>query len=273
MPRSATRTALLMMVVPALASAATLFGQTAPSPSAADALARARSLYYTPVNQGLRSLHCEVHFAWKDFMQKAANQQIPDTDPRLKYLQSVALSVDDDLQGSGELHWQAPAPPPDGTEDSVGKIRDGMRQMWAGFFQSWNSFMTGDLITVDPQSKVERTASGFHVATRESGGLAEEQFDPNLVLTSVHISTSTLESTIHPTFAPGPQGLLVTAIRSSYQQPPSAPPTEVTMGLRYSAVNNFQLPSELNVAVGPAQFSFQLVNCTVQTQITQPAAH
>ena len=228
----------------------------------------ARKLYYTPVDAGLKSFHCDVNFDWKGFIQKASNQAVPDADPRLHYLQTIQLSVDDDLRGSGELHWNAPSPPPDNTEDSVSKIRDGMQQMWSGFFQSWNGFITGDLVTLDAKATAEHTPAGYHVAVRTGPGLAEETFDNTLLLKSVHVTTPTLESTVTPTFTPGPQGLLVTGIASSYKQPPSAPPTEVRMDVQYGPVGTFQLPSALRVNVGPASFEYKLANCTVATQLT-----
>lgn len=239
------------------------------SPEAA--LSKVRSRYYTPVDAGLESFHCEVRFDWKDFMQKATNQQIPDDDERLKYLRTIGLSVDDSLHGTGSLSWHAPTPPPDHSEASIAKIKGGMQQIWSGFFQSWNSFVSGDLTSIDPKATVERNPQGFHVTAREEDGSAEEQYDGDLLLKTVRVSTSTLESTIHPTFTASPQGLLVTDILSSYKQPPSAPtPTEVDMRIRYAPVGSFQLPSELQIAVGPAQFAFQLFNCTVSTHISKP---
>ena len=40
------------------------------------------------------------------------------------------------------------------------------------------------------------------------------------------------------------------------------------MAIDYAPVEGFQLPAGLQVAVGPAAFTFVLKNCTVQTQIT-----
>lgn len=242
--------------------------QTPGSPSAATALSKARPLYYTPVDGGLQGFHCEVNFDWRDFMQKAANAPIPAGDPRLAYLQAVKLSVDDDLRGQGRLDWTASGPEPDGTEDSVEKVRGGLQQLWSGFFQSWNGFFTGDLMTLDARAIVEQTAAGYHVSMGTSANLAEEQYDPKLLLENVHVATPTFDSTIVPTFAPGAQGLLVTSMRSVYRKPPGAEPTNVVMEVNYAPAGGFQLPSEVRVAVGPAAFDFHLVNCTVRSQLT-----
>lgn len=247
---------------PALSQAADL------SPSVT--FGKARALYYTPVDNGLQGFHCEVTFDWKDFIQRATNQAIPESDARLKYLQTIQLSIDDDLRGRGELHWAAPTTAPEASADSVGKIRDGMQQMWSGFFQSWNGFYTGDLVSLDAKATVERTAEGgFRVAVRTGPSLAEELYDNKLLLKSVHVATPTLESTIMPAFATTPKGLIVSAIGSSYKQPPTAQPTDVQMTLTYAPVGAFQIPSALAVSVGPAKFDYHLNNCTVRTELTQ----
>lgn len=243
-------------------------GVEAQAPSAASAIRRARALYYTPVDNGLQSFRCDVSFDWKNFMQKASNQAVPDEDARLKYLQSVRLSVEDTLRGAGELHWNAPAPPPENSADSVEKIREGLQQVWSGFFQSWNGFITGDLVTLDSKAVAEPTPEGYHVSVRTGSSLAEEQFDSALLLQSVHVTTPTLDSTVLPLFQHDNHGLLVTTIDSSYRQPPSAAPTDVHMEIAYAPVSRFQLPSKLTVVVGPATFAFGLESCTVQSQIT-----
>ncbi len=264
------------MTHPKLAIAALLLAPLLPSKTpaqapatAATALSKARALYYTPVDAGLQGFTCEVNFNWREFMQKAANAPIPDGDPRLAYLQSIKLSIEDDLHTGGRLNWTAPGPEPDGTEDSVDKVRGGLQQLWSGFFQTWNGFVTGDIVTLDTKSTVEQTAAGFHVRTGTSANFAEEQFDPKLLLQSVHVTTPDYDSTIAPTFLPGTRGLLVTSMRSQYRKPPASDPTEVVMQVTYAPVNSFELPAEVKVAVGPAAFDFHLINCTVRTQLSQ----
>lgn len=262
---------ILGLLLSATLSPALLHAQAAPAGadlSPAAAFSKARALYYTPSDQGLQGFHCEVSFDWKTFLQKATNQPVPDNDPRLQYLRTIQLTVDDTLRGTGELHWTAPAPPPDGTEDSVNKMRSGFQQIWSGFFQSWNGFFTGDMVTLDSKATVEHTPAGFHVAVRNGPGLAEEQYDNNLLLQKVHVGTPTLDSTVLPSFTPTPQGLLVTSFRSTYRQQDAAAAVDVLMNVRYAPVSSFQLPSEVTVSVGPASFDFHLANCTVQTKLS-----
>lgn len=258
-----------LLLLPALTLGLTvpLFSQTtSPAPDASHALDKARSLYYTPVDHGLQSFQCGVSFDWKTFIEKASHQPVADTDARLVYLRTVKLSAQDDLHGKGELHWLASTPAPEGNADAVGRMRDGLQQLWAGFFQSWNGFVTGDMVTVDPAAKVETTPDGYRMSARSGSGLAEELFNRSLVLQAVNTSTTAVESSMLPHFEPSAQGLLLTGIHSTYRQPPSAPPTSVDMQVTYAVTNGFELPASLTINAGPATFAFTLANCTVNTQ-------
>lgn len=253
--------ALLLSLCPALLSQA-----SSTAPDASHAIDRARALYYTPVDHGLQSFQCGVSFDWKTFIEKASHQPVAETDARLVYLRTIQLSVHDDLHGKGELRWLASTPAPEGNADAIGRMRDGLQQLWSGFFQSWNGFVTGEMVTVDPAAKVEATPDGFRMSARSGSGLAEELFDRSLVLQAVNTSTTAVESSMLPHFEPSAQGLLLTSIHSTYRQPPTAAPTTVDMQVGYAVSNGFELPSSLTITAGPALFAFTLANCTVNTQ-------
>ena len=247
--------------------------QTPASP--ATAFRKARSLYYTPIDTGLQGFTCDVGFKWKQFIETANHGPVAETDERLAYLRSIKLSVTDDLNGSGQLLWAAPTTAPDASEQSVAQIRSGMQAMWSGFFQSWNGFYTVYLVSLgENKTTVEKTARGYHVITTQSGKLAEETFDSNLALLSLHVSTPTLDSNLTPIFAGSAGGRLVTNLNSVVKQPPSAPGTVVDMAVHYQPVNGFQLPAELQINVaGAADFDFTLSNCTVRTALNTGPGH
>ena len=264
-----SRFALFSLFCPALLGLTQASAQTS-QVSAAVAFSKARALYYTPVDNGLQGFHCDVSFDWKTFIQKSTGQPVPDTDERLQYLRSIKLSVDDDLHGTGELHWAAPTPAPEASEAAVGQIRNGMGQMWHGFFQSWNGFYTGEIVSVsDNKTAVERTGDGYHLSSHDASGLAEEQYDSRFVLQSLHVATPQVDSTTTPVFTDTPNGRIVTQLNSMYKTPATAPGAEVKMAVQYAPVNGFQIPSEVTVeVVGTASFDFHLSGCTVRTQLT-----
>ncbi len=246
--------------------------QTSVSPAAA--FRAARMLYDTPIDRGLQGFQCDVVFNWKQFLEKAVNGPVEENNERLAYLRSIKLSVTDDLNSTGELHWVAPTTAPDASEASIGQIRSGMQALWGGFFQSWNGFMTGDLVSIaDKNTTVERTANGFHVFSSQNGKVAEETYSGDFTMESLHVSTPQTDNMLSPVFEVTPRGRLVTNLNSVVKQPPTAPGTTINTTIHYAPVNGFQLPAEvlINVA-GTASFDFGLNNCTVKMQVT-PANH
>ncbi len=267
------RAAFTIMLASGLPAPGVLVSAQAPARATASPAAefrRARALYYTPVDRGLQGFTCDVGFNWKQFIEKANSGPVPDTDERLAYLRTIKLSVTDDLNGTGQLLWVAPTTAPDASEQSVAQIRSGLQALWSGFFQSWNGFYTGDLVSLgDSKTTVERTANGYHVFTSQGGKLAEESYNGSLVLLSLHVATPTLDSNLTPIFVDTAQGRLVTNLNSIVKQPPSAPGVTVDMTLHYAPVNGFQLPSALSINVGgTTNFDFTLSNCTVRTQLS-----
>lgn len=237
--------------------------------SAAAAFREARNLYYTPADQGLLGFQCDVTFDWKQFIEKATSAPVQDTDERLRYLQSIKLSVSDDLNGTGSLDWVAPTTAPDASEASVTQIRTGLQALWSGFFQSWNGFFSGDLFSLQGNTGVERTTGGYHVFTRQNRGTAEEQYSADFLLGSLHVATPEIDSVLTPHFERTPQGRLITGMNSVVRRPPSAPGTSVNTTARYAPVEGFQLPSELVISVaGTTSFHFRLSQCTVRKKAT-----
>ncbi len=108
----------------------------------------ARALYYTPTTQGLKSFRCTVDFDWKDFLTRYSGADVKDDSPYLQYLRTVHLAISDDLNGDGKLEWTTASATPEGKEDAVAKIKDGMQQMMLGFFSSWNAYMNGNMVPV-----------------------------------------------------------------------------------------------------------------------------
>src|SRR5580704_4072400 len=76
-------------------------------------LTAAHTLYYTPTASGLKSFHCEAAIDWKSMLTRLSGVDIPDDNPALKFLQTVHLSVDDDLKGNGSLGWTSESNAPD----------------------------------------------------------------------------------------------------------------------------------------------------------------
>ena len=240
----------------------------AQAPTPASRIEQARTLYYTPTSAGLKSFHCDVTVDWKDLLARFGAGDLPATDPTLVYLQSLKLSLDDNLTGVGGLNWVPPAgaSPED---DSVAKIHGGMMQMISGFFQSWNPFLNGSYIpNLNATTTARPEGDGILVHSGDDSTSVTEHFDKNMLVTEMHVTTSTADVTAHPTFLSTPKGLIISSLKSEVHQPPAAPAMTVTMSSTYAPVSTYQLPATLTFSVqNVGDFNFKLSAC----QINPPA--
>lgn len=65
-------------------------------------------------------------------MGRFSGTEISDDNPTLKYLQTIHLSVADDLKGQGSLGWTSPDDPPAGEDGPIKQIREGMQTAVGG---------------------------------------------------------------------------------------------------------------------------------------------
>lgn len=171
---------------------------------------------------------------------------IPDDHPVLKLLQTVHLSVADELKGQGELQWSSSVDPPADKAAAVSQIKDGMRLMVSGFFQSWNGYMNGTMVSAsDASATVTTSGDGVHVSETKNDTKVDEDFDKNMLLTQALVVSPKLRVLAVPTFTRTADGLIVSSIVSQVNQPPTAPQTEATITIDYAKADSFQIPSHL----------------------------
>lgn len=283
MNRAVLPLAIVALSLPAVACAQDSPGAaTPPAPAAAPhattspgtaKLTSARALYYTPTTQGLQSFHCTVDFDWKDMLTRYSGSAVPDDNPFLKYLRSVRLAVSDDLRGTGQLEWTTAGTPPPGQEDSAAKMKEGMQQMMNGFFSSWNAYMNGNMVPApDATTTVTETPDGLRLHATAPDADVTELFDKNMLLTEAHVVQPASDVFAYPTYIDSPDGRIVSAIRTVYRQPPTAPPAELTLNISYAPVQNFRLPETLKYELkNIGAFAFKFSACSVQTAAKAPS--
>lgn len=276
------RRAVLPLAILSLSLPAVLRAQASPDPAASPApktaspgttlLSAARALYYTPTTQGLKSFHCTVDFDWKDMLTRYAGAAVPDDNPFLIYLRTVHLAVSDDLKGNGQLEWTATGEPPATQVDSATKMKEGMQQMMTGFFSSWNAYMNGNMVPApDATTTVTQVPDGLRMHASAPGTDVTELFDKNILLTEAHVVQATSDVYAYPTYIDTPDGRVVSAIRTVYRQPPTAPAAELTLNITYAPVQNFRLPETLSYELkNIGSFAFKFSACTVQTAAKAP---
>jgi hypothetical protein len=235
-------------------------------------LMAARALYYTPTVQGLKSFRCTVDFDWKDFLARFSGADVKDDNPVLQHLSTVHLTISDDLNGDGKLDWTTSSTPPTGKEDSIAKMKNGMQQMMVGFFSSWNAYMNGNMVPLpDATTTVTDNADGFKLHAAADGTDVTELFDKNLLLTDAHVVQPASDVFAYPTYDDTPDGRVVSAIRTVFRQPPTAPPAELNVRVSYAPVQNFRLPAQLTYELkNVGSFEFKFSACSVETTKKAP---
>jgi ketosteroid isomerase-like protein len=242
--------------------------------AASDRLLAARAQYYTPTAKGLESFHCEATIDWKVLLTRLSGFEIPEDNPTLKYLRTVHLSVVDQLKGKGSMEWTDTGVPPEGKEQAVKQTHDGLQIMMGGFFQSWNAYMNGSMVPVaDKSVEVTTTGDGIHLHGVSNDATFDEDFDKNMLLTHVVVDSPEVKVVALPTYVRTDDGLVVSAVASQVNQPPSAPPTEVTFRVEYAAVDSFQIPSHIVYDiknVGVIEVGFNVCQVSVADSAQKP---
>ena len=244
--------------------------------AARDRLFAAHAQYYTPTASGLKSFRCEAAIDWRTMLTRLSGTEIREDNPVLKYLQTVHLSVVDQLNGKGSLEWSDTAVPPAGKEAVVKQMREGLQTMVGGFFQSWNGYMNGSMVPL-PDNSVEVTTAGAGIHLHATPGTTnfDEDFDKDTLLTQAVVDNPQMRVVAIPTYERTEDGLVISAVSSRVNQPPSAAPMDVTFRVKYAKVDSFQIPSHVvydikNVGVIEVAFNTCQVSVTDSAQKTSP---
>jgi hypothetical protein len=239
---------------------------------AADRINLARGTYYTPTANGLDSFHCTASMDWKDSVTRFAGKDAQANSAFLAYVDTVHLSVSDNLHAAGSLQWTSATTPPEAIQPNVEQVRNGLQRMFTGFFETWNPYMNGEMVP-SPDAATTITQVGDTLKLhQQSGPMAIDEFlDKNLLLTRIHVSGSEMEVVAFPTYIDTPDGRVVSSVRSTIRQPPTAPPVEITMAATYTRVQGFRLPSKVTFEVqNVGTFVLNLSECTVNASAKSP---
>ena len=231
--------------------------------SATARLTTAHAQYYTPTARGLSSFRCDASVDWKGTFARITGKEVAPDSPELKYLQSVRLSVSDELQGTGSLDWTTDAAPTADSDAAIKQIRGGFQQMISGFFQTWNPYVNGSMVPLpDSTVTVTNAGDGVHLSGKAGSMTLDEDFDRNMVLKQTVVVQPEIKVVATPTYDSTPEGLLVSRIDTVLNQPPTAPPVEAVMSVTYAKVDTYQLPSVVNVDIkNVSSFEIHFNNC------------
>ena len=220
--------------------------------------------YYSLTANGLKSFRCDVGFDWAAFLRQSKHSPVTAESPLSKYLKTVHLSIVDDLRGQGKMLWQTSATPSAEDADYVQMLQAAIPGSWGGFFQSWNAYMNGSMIsTAGGQMQVERTNTGFYLKAQTDQILVEKEFAKDL-LTAIHVKTANMDIRVYPTYADTPQGRVIQAFHSTSVATAASPTSDSLISIKYGNVDGFYLPSNVHIVANKTvSWDFQVTNCQV----------
>jgi len=246
----------------AFSCAACLAQEVDPS-KRAGLLAGANSVYYNMREAGLKSFHCNVDVDWQAMLAMGTAKKVAEDDPYLRYLRSARISITTDLVAKPRIDWANVGTPPEGKEKEAQNLSGGVRSMLEGFLASWTPSLNGTLINQKPKS-MEASGKGYVVRAADGDS---EVLDKNLHLIHTSTTTADLRAEMDTDFIKSPEGLLLTRLDGTYQQPPSAPGSHVIMTVSYQLSDGFHLPEKFTLTVqNVAAVSMNFTACIVQKQ-------
>jgi hypothetical protein len=126
--------------------------------------------------------------------------------------------------------------------------------------------MNGTMVPLpDRTMTITPTGTGFRLSGLSQGMKIDEDFDKNMVLSQVLVVSPNIKVLVLPTYTSTADGLVVSAVTSRINQPPTAPEVEATFRIDYAKVDAFQIPSRVVFDVkNTGLIEIGLTNCQVQ---------
>lgn len=236
--------------------------------------ALARAALYNPTKEGLQGFHCNVDVDWKDLFSNATGTEIKPDNPKLKMFENVKIKVADRMWSGAEMTWTNPPDITPDLETSASMLRESMRQMLAGFFMSWNSFVNGSVVP-DMNSAEAKDAKLFvetgqlHLKAGDKNMTVEEVFGDENQLVSLHVANSEMDIVTKPTYSKDQKGLLVTSLGSLVKMPVSSPGIASTMAATYGDVQGYKLPATISVEQGRYKFTLKMTGCEIDQPVSR----
>lgn len=263
---------VVSLAVPHDAAQASPSGQSAaaaPQGSQADDLwlEHTRSLYTSTKRDGLQGFACTVRPDWRTLVASANNGVVDsDGERKIAVLSAVRVTLLARMDGSSNVGWDTGDPPAD-LVDMMNTVRDGTKQTLGGFVQFWAPFADASVIPPNSQGvQITGTAEGGHVlqVTENDGANTTETFDASDILREYDVRIAGATVLFTPTFSPTPKGLRVTYFLAHIRQDGSSADQEMHVGVAYSDVDGFTIPSRLDMSVvGVGTLNFTLEGCKV----------
>jgi len=236
---------------------------SATQPDGAAEIARVPTLYYAPHN--LQSFSCHVTPDWEGLAKQFGGTNTLADQSDLQFLKSIRLTAQDNLTQGGSVDWNIPdgiVPPPE-LAGRLPPLRQGLDRAFEVFFSFWNAVVTGDIFSQPADAGgITRDTTGWHTHEADASQSIDETFDRDLFLLSMKTVDSHGTRLVKPHFADTPDGRLVTSVELETTPAGSTATHAGRIGIGYSIVDGFHLPTTVSVLATGVSVEFTLTNCT-----------
>lgn len=212
-------------------------------------LEKARASYYSLQKEGLSDFTCSLAPDWSKMLEGVRESNPEEAERRLKIFQQIHFQVKALILGmvdvkhsySGEEHPEL--------ADNFQHIYHGIEQMVSGFFDTWKGFvMVPFLPETSVDFNIQKKGAQYRLTYSEGDTAVVTLLDPNLVITSTHITSSEFDSTIKPQFTKVDGGLLLSGYDGTYVGRSPASKAVIRVRIDSQVVDGFQLPHKVAVS-------------------------
>ena len=238
-----------------------LQAQQALSPENKKLIEAARSRYYSPLDHGLTSFSCNVHFD----LSTIPTQLLPEAAVAdRKLLTEVDLKIEVGSAYPPYVRHKFPVGTNPVAEQQLGTVIQWMSSITQGFFQTWPSKALHGPIPpftawVD---SISSTPTGYLVKARSADGLQSIESNKELLVTRiVSVAGDVIE---RPSFQDSPDGLVYSGT-DTLQGPPGADQVHVQYEIENALMDGFRLPARVHLRVVPnVDVRFAMDRCSVK---------
>jgi hypothetical protein len=220
---------------------------SAQQPDQALFLKKARLAYYSLATERMDTFQATLVPNWRQVLEegKVSPEALA---PAVEKLKAIQFSLTLDRQGGAKITHTTPATENDQVAAAFKQIYDGMEQATTGFFQTWTVFMINPPLPEPGTPFRLETLGAWHILTYDEGATRiETTLGQDFAVSAMKIITKNFNSTINPSFARTPKGLVLVGYQATYRSPAAGDATDLTVAIDNQEVNGLTVPRKMDL--------------------------
>ena len=213
-------------------------------------LSQARQSYYGLHNEGLTAFQCTIKPDWNALLAAQRKQDPGATDQAVATLSQILFTVSLSKDGKVTLTHNDLTGQSQQMMAALAQIYGGMEQMTSGFFDTWTMFVLSPPFPgLASEYRMEAVGPQYRLSYREQPAAdVITTMDRDFAISDLRVTTPEFLSTIQPSFAKTPKGLLLTGYQAHYQSNKAEETTNLKVQIRYQEVERVQMLYKLDLS-------------------------